>query len=42
MQMTPDMHTMFDIDYFADKVAIEQLYGEQVMRSDHGVWIKGA
>tara|TARA_R100000808_G_scaffold6830_1_gene20058 strand:- start:4104 stop:4970 length:867 start_codon:yes stop_codon:yes gene_type:complete len=42
MQMTPDMHTMFDIDYFADKVAIEQLYGEEVMRSDHGVWIKGA
>jgi len=42
MQMTPDMHTMFDIDYFADKVAIEQLYGEQVMRADHGVWIKGA
>ena len=42
MQMTPDMHTMFDIDYFADKVAIEKLYGEQVMRSDHGVWIKGA
>ena len=42
MQMTPSMHTMYDIDYFADKVAIEQLYGEQVMRSDHGVWIKGA
>jgi len=42
MQMTPDMHTMYDIDFFADKVAIEQLYGEQVMRSDHGVWIKGA
>jgi hypothetical protein len=42
MQMTPAMHTMYDIDYFADKVAIEQLYGEQVMRSDHGVWIKGA
>ena len=42
MQMTPSMHTMYDIDFFADKVAIEQLYGEQVMRSDHGVWIKGA
>ena len=42
MQMSPTMHTMYDIDFFADKVAIEQLYGEQVMRADHGVWIKGA
>ena len=42
MQMAPQMHSMFDIDYFADKVAIEQLYGTQEMRDDHGVWIKGA
>ena len=42
MQMPPQMHSMFDIDYFADKVAIEQLYGTQEMRDDHGVWIKGA
>ena len=42
MQMAPTMHSMFDIDYFADKVAIEQLYGTQEMRDDHGVWIKGA
>ena len=42
MQMNPTMHSMFDIDYFADKVAIEQLYGTQEMRDDHGVWIKGA
>ena len=39
MQMAPQMHSMFDIDYFADKVAIEQLYGTQDMRHDHGVWI---
>ena len=42
MQMNPTMHSMFDIDYFADKVAIEQLYGTQEMRDDHGVFIKGA
>ena len=42
MQMAPQMHSMFDIDYFADKVAIEQLYGTKEMRDDHGVWIKGA
>ena len=42
MQMAPQMHSMFDIDYFTDKVAIEQLYGTQEMRDDHGVWIKGA
>ena len=42
MQMAPQMHSMFDIDYFADKVDIEQLYGTQEMRDDHGVWIKGA
>ena len=42
MQMAPQMHSMFDIDYFADKVAIEQLYGTQEMRDDHGVCIKGA
>ena len=42
MQMNPTMHSMFDIDYFADKVAIEQLYGTKEMRDDHGVWIKGA
>ena len=42
MQMNPTMHSMFDIDYFADKVAIEQLYGTKEMRDDHGVWMKGA
>ena len=42
MQMKPTMHSMYDIDYFADKVAIEQLYGVSEVRDDHGVWIKGA
>ena len=42
MQMSPTMHSMFDIDYLVDKVAIEQLYGTREMRDDHGVWIKGA
>jgi len=42
MQMNPTMHSMFDIDYLVDKVAIEQLYGTQEMRDDHGVFIKGA
>ena len=42
MQMNPTMHSMYDIDYFADKVAIEQLYGISEVRDDHGVFIKGA
>ena len=42
MQMNPTMHSMYDIDYFADKVAIEQLYGIAEVREDHAVWIKGA
>ena len=42
MQMSPTMHSMYDIDFFADKVAIEQLYGVLEMRDDHAVWIKGA
>jgi hypothetical protein len=42
MQMTPKMHSMYDIDYLTDKIAIEQLYGTKEMREDHAVWIKGA
>lgn len=41
-QMRPTTHTMFDIDYLARKVVVEQLYGLGEMRDDHGVWIKGA
>lgn len=42
VQMKPTAHHMYDIDYFVDKVAIEQLSGTREMRDDHGVWIKGA
>ena len=42
MQMTPTPHSMFDIDFLADKVVIEQLYGTKEMRDDHAVWMKGA
>jgi hypothetical protein len=42
MQMKPKVFQSFDIDYLTDKVAMEQLYGTQEMRDDHGVWVKGA
>ena len=42
MQMKPTPHAQYDIDYFVDKVALEQLYGTKEMRDDHGVWMKGA
>ena len=42
VQMNPTAHSMFDIDYLVDKVAIEQLHGSREMRDDHIVWIKGA
>jgi len=41
VQMKPTVHHAYDIDYLVDKVAIEQLYGSQEMRDDHGVWMKG-
>jgi hypothetical protein len=37
----PSYH-FFDIDYFADKYAVECLYGWKEMRDDHGVWVRGA
>ena len=42
MQIAPKTYHQFDIDYIVDKVAIEQLYGTQEMRDDHGVFMKGA
>ena len=42
VQIKPTTHTFFDIDYLADKVAIEQLHGSKEIRDDHGVWLKGA
>lgn len=41
VQMKPTTHTFFDIDYFAYKAAVEQLFGTAEMRDDHGVWVKG-
>jgi hypothetical protein len=42
MQMSPTTHKWFDIDYLADKVVSEQLYGVKTMRDDHAVWFKAA
>lgn len=42
MQIKPRMWGQQDIDYFADKVALEQLYGVKEIRGDHGVCIFGA
>lgn len=42
MQMKAQSHHFFDIDYLADKFVVEQLYGTQEMRDDHGVFMRGA
>lgn len=42
MQMSPTTHKWMDINYLADKVVVEQLYGVKTMRDDHSVWFKGA
>lgn len=42
MQMRPRTHTFFDINYLAQKVVVEQLYGQKVMRDNHSCWMKGA
>ena len=42
MQIAPKTYHQFDIDYIVDKVVVEQLYGTQEMRDDHGVFMKGA
>lgn len=41
VQMKPTTHMMFDINYLARKVAVEQLSGSREMRDDHGVFMKG-
>lgn len=41
VQMKPTVHYAYDIDYLVDKVCIEQVFGSQEMRDDHGVWVKG-
>ena len=42
MQMEPTTHRWLDINYLANKVVTEQLYGVKEMRDDHGVWVAGA
>ena len=42
MQMEPTTHKWLDINYLADKVVVEQLYGVKTMRDDHAVWAKAA
>lgn len=41
-QMTPTAHSMYDIDYLADKVALEQVSGSSEVRDDHGCFMRGA
>jgi N4-gp56 family major capsid protein len=42
MQMKPTTHRWLDINYLANKVVTEQLYGVKEMRDDHGTWFKAA
>jgi hypothetical protein len=42
VQMKPKPWFMSDIDYFADKIALEQLHGSRINRADHSVWLQGA
>ncbi len=41
-QMMPTAHSFFDIDFFTDKVAIEQVSGSSVVRDDHAVFMAGS
>lgn len=41
VQLAMKSYNHFDIDYFADKYATEQLYGTQEMRDDHAVFCRG-
>lgn len=42
MQRTPKSHIFYDIDVFAFKLAVEEIYGHQEMRDNFGVWLRGA
>ena len=42
MQMEPTTHRWLDINYLANKVVSEQLYGVKEMRDDHGAYFKAA
>ena len=41
MQMQPTAHSMYDIDFLADKVVLEQVHGSSEVRDDHGVFVRG-
>ena len=43
LQQEPTMWGPFrDVDYFATKIAFEQIYGSAITRNDHGVFMRGA
>lgn len=42
MQMEPTTHRWLDINYLANKIVTEQLYGVKTMRDDHAGWFKAA
>ena len=42
VQQMPKAYGQFDIDYLADKVAIEQVHGSSEVRDDHGVFMRGS
>lgn len=41
VQLKATTHMQFDINYLANKVVVEHIYGSKEMRDDHGVWAKG-
>jgi len=43
LQKSPTLWGPFrDVDFFATKIALEQVYGSRITRNDHGVWMQGA
>lgn len=42
VQQMPKSYAHFDIDFLADKIAIEQVYGSSEVRDDHGVFMAGS
>lgn len=42
MQIKPKVESQRDIKYLVDQVAMQQLYGTQTMRGNHGVFMRGA
>ena len=42
MQLNPETKVQYDIDYLAEKIAIQDLWGAREMRDNHGVYMAGA